>query len=102
MNLYALLKTLGIPCAYGCFKSKQTPPFIVYLGNGQDHYLADDQVYARKNTYRCEYYFRMKDESKEDAIEEALISNGFVFSKSEDTFIEDENVFVIYYDVWEI
>lgn len=102
MSIFALLRTLGMPCAYGCFRDKTDPPFIVYTGNGQDQYHADNSVYAKKNGYTCEYYFRKKDEAKENAIESAFIENGWMFSKSEDNFVEDENVFVIYYDVWEI
>ena len=46
-----------------------------------------------------EYYFTKKDETKETAIEQALLSGGFRYSKSEDTYIESEDLFVIYYEV---
>lgn len=101
MKIYDVLKSLGIPCAYGMFKDRQNPPFIVYLGNGQDQFHADDTVYSKTNLYQCEYYFKKKDEDEENEIEEAFLENGYIYSKSEDVFVEDENVFVIYYDVWE-
>ena len=101
MKIYDVLKSLGIPCAYGMFKDRQTPPLIVYLGNGQDQFHADDTVYSKTNLYQCEYYFKKKDEDKENEIEEAFLSNGYIYSISEDVFVEDENVFVIFYDVWE-
>ena len=102
MTIYEVLTTLGIPCAYGLFKDRQTPPFIVYLGSGQSQFHADDTVYHKTNTYTCEYYFSMKDEARESAIEDAFVFNGYMYTKSEDVYIEDEKVFVIYYDVWEI
>ena len=51
MKVYDLLKTLGIPCAYGLFKNRQEPPFIVYLGSGQNQFHADDTVYSKTNLY---------------------------------------------------
>ena len=35
----------------------------------------------------------------EAAIEKVLLDNGLLYDKSEDVFIEDEGVFVIYYTV---
>lgn len=101
MKIYNLLKTLGIPCAYGLFKDRQTPPFIIYLGNGQNQFRADDTVYNKTELYRCEYYFNKKDEDAEAAIEDAFLSAGYMYEKSEDVYIEDERVFVIYYEIWE-
>lgn len=101
MRIFDVLKTTGLPCAYGFFKTKQTPPFLVYLGSGQSQFHADDTVYDKTNTYQVEYYFKKKDEAAEESIESALLENGYIYTKSEDTYIEDESVFVIYYDTWE-
>lgn len=94
---------LKIPVAYSHFKDKKTapkaPPYVVYLGNGQETFEADNTHYHRRNTYQVEYYFTEKDESQETAIEELLLANGFLYDKSEDVFIEDEGVFVIYYQI---
>lgn len=100
MNLMDIMDSLGIPAAYGKFDRPQKPPFTVYLGAGQQQFFGDDTVYSKKNDYTLEYYFIRKDEAKEDALEEALLENGYIYGKSEDTYIEDENVFVIYYDLW--
>ena len=40
-----------------------------------------------------------KDETIESAIEDLLLENGYLYEKSEDVFIENEGVFVIYYTV---
>lgn len=97
MSIYATLQSTGLPCAYSHFKTPQTPPYIVYIGNGQDVLNADNTHYWRRNTYQVEYYFTTKDESNEAAIEDALLENGFIYEKSEDVYIEDQDVFVIYY-----
>lgn len=100
MTLLEIMDSLGIPTAYGKFDRPQKPPFAVYLGAGQHQFFGDDTVYSKKNDYTLEYYFIKKDEAKEDALEEALLQNDYIYGKSDDTYIEDENVFVIYYDLW--
>ena len=97
MSIYQVLQSTGLPCAYSHFKTKQSPPYIVYIGSGQDVFEADNTHYYKRNSYQVEYYFTTKNESNEEAIETALLDNGFLYDKSEDTYIEDEGVFVIYY-----
>ena len=99
MSIYSTLQGTGLPCAYSHFKKKQEPPYIVYIGSGQDFMDADNTHYWRQNTYRVEYYFTTKNETNESAIESALLSAGYNYQKSEDVFIEDEGVFVIYYQI---
>lgn len=97
MTIFQVLQSTGLPCAYSYFKKAQSPPYIVYIGNGQDVFEADNTHYWKQNTYQVEYYFTTKNESNEEAIETALLDNGFLYDKSEDNYIEDEGVFVIYY-----
>ena len=99
MTIYETLQNTQLPCAYSHFKKKQEPPYIVYIGSGQDFMDADNTHYYRNNTYQVEYYFTMKNESNEAAIEDALLENGYNYTKSEDVYIEDEGVFVIYYQI---
>ena len=89
----------GLPCAYSHFQKPVQPPFIVYLGNGQNTFGADNTWYHRDNKYQIEYYFIEKNEANEKAIEDALLTDGFNYEKSDDTYIEDEGLFVIYYYV---
>lgn len=97
MSIYQVLQSTGLPCAYSHFKKKQSPPYIVYIGNGQETFQADNTHYWKQNTYQVEYYFTTKNERNEEAIETALLDNGFLYEKSEDIYIEEEEVFVIYY-----
>lgn len=97
MTIYECLQSSGLPCAYSHFKTKQDPPYIVYIGNGQNVLNGDNTHYWRENTYQVEYYFTTKNEANEAAIEDALLSGGFVYEKSEDIFIEEQGVFLIYY-----
>lgn len=98
-NIYTVLQGTHLPCAYSHFKTKQKPPYIVYIGSGQTVDHADNTHYWSENNYQVEYYYTEKDESAEADIEDTLLDNGFNFEKSEDVFLEDQNVFVIYYYV---
>lgn len=99
MTIYQVLQSTGLPCAYSHFKTPQEPPYLVYLGSGQDVLEADNTHYWKNNRYQIEYYFTDKNETNEAAIEKVLLENGLLYDKSEDVFIEDEGVFVIYYTV---
>ena len=70
---------------------------LLYACWGQNNLPADNTLYWRENTYQVEYYFKTKDESKEAEIEEILLADGYNFEKSEDIYIEEEGLFVIYY-----
>lgn len=94
-----LLEQLQIPFAYGFFKQPVTPPYIVYLGNGQTTFSADNTWHHRANRYQIEYYFVYKNEANEEAIENLLLENGYNYTKSEDVYIETEGLFVIYYTI---
>ena len=99
MTIYQVLQSTGLPCAYSHIKTPQEPPYLVYLGSGQDVLEADNTHYWKNNRYQIEYYFTDKNETNEAAIEKVLLENGLLYDKSEDVFIEDEGVFVIYYTV---
>ena len=99
MTIYETLQSTGLPCAYSHFKTDQAPPYIVYIGNGQDVMEADNTHYWRNNRYQVEYYFTTKNEQNEASIEDALLAAGYLYEKSEDVYIEDQGVFVIYYYV---
>lgn len=103
MTLFETLQTIGLPCAYSHFRddgvAPKEPPYLVYLGAGQDTFQADNTHYYRENRYQIEYYFKDKNEEMEAEIEDALLANGFLYEKSEDVYIESEGVFVIYYQI---
>lgn len=100
MTIYQTLQSTGLPCAYSHFKKAQKPPYIVYIGSGQETFEADNVVYHKVNEYQVEYYFTAKNETNEEAIERALTDNGFLYSKTEDIYLDDQEVFLIYYNVY--
>lgn len=99
MTILEVLQSTGIPSAYSHFRTKQEPPYLVYIGAGQDTDAADNTYPWRRNRYQVEYYFTKKSQTNEAAIEAKLLAYGYNYTKSEDVYIEDENVFVIYYTI---
>lgn len=99
MSIFNLIRTLDRPVVYGYHTGEQELPYFCITGAGQDHFEADTTYYVVKDRYQIEYYFRKKDGAFEAEIEALLLSNGHRYEKSEDIYIEDEDVFVIYYDI---
>lgn len=95
----AIGEELSAPVAYSHFTKAVKPPYLVYLGAGQDQFEADDTIYWRRNVYTIEYYFTKKDESIETKIEDMILAAGWQFDKSDDAYIQDEGLFVIYYNL---
>ena len=107
-RIKAALKSTGLPWAYMLFRDKTyfdeegtkhdvKPPFLVYYGAGQEKESADNTHYWSQDIYNVEYYFEEKNETNEEAIEAAILAAGFQFDKSEDVYLEDEDLFAIYY-----
>ena len=103
MTIYQTLKSTGLPCVFSHFRETDdaptSPPYICYIGSGQDTDAADNTYRWRNNRFQIEYYFTEKSQANEAAIEDALLGQGFNYTKSEDVYIEEEGVFVIYYQV---
>lgn len=98
-ELKTAFEQLNIPFVYSHFQKPVAPPYIAYIGAGQEDFGADNTWYHRRNRYQLEYYFKVKNEATEEQIEQILLSHGYNYTKSEDVFNESENVFLIYYDI---
>ena len=95
--IYEILQGIGLPVAYGVMRSGQKPPYLSYRGNGQETMAADDTYVWTHNSYVIEYYFKLKNEETEASIEQALMNAGFLYEKSEDIYLEEDGVWMIYY-----
>lgn len=90
---------LGLPYAYNQFpdSTPQEPPFICFLFDSSNDFAADDTNYAKIRPLRIELYTAEKDFAREDTIEAALNSGGFVYSRSE-TYLDSENMNMVSYE----
>lgn len=92
-----------IPCAYWMFPEDDPnnpappPPFICYYYTDSNDLLADGINYQKIRGLTVELYCDNKDFNLEQAVEEKLTSNGFVYSKAED-YIESEKLYMTSYE----
>lgn len=98
-EFYSVLQKTGLPAAYGFFEAPQDPPYLVYMGDGQTQFAADNTRHYYSDQYTVEYYYTRKDPDLEEKIEQTFLDAGLRYDKSEDAWIEDERVFIIYYYV---
>lgn len=103
MTIFDILEQrTGIPVVYSHFKkggaTPKSPPYFATIGAGQSDFPADNTYYYKRELTTLEYYFNQKNSTMEATIEEILLENGCLYTKSEDVYIEDQGVFVIYYE----
>lgn len=93
-----------IPTAYFMFpeddpdKPAPPPPFLVYYYTGDNDLIADDINYQHIRALTVELYCDNKDFALEQAVEDVLTSNGFVYSKSEE-YISSEKLYMTTYNM---
>lgn len=97
MTIQELLTSLEIPAQYGSMDEAVDPPYIIYMGSMPDNYYFDNIPYVKQKAYRLEYYFKDKNESLEETLETLLASDGWTFTKSDDLYISQENIYAVYY-----
>lgn len=90
---------LGIDSVYSHFADGHSLPYLTYIGAGQNQLDAGNGVYWKSNQYQVEFYFAAKDEEVEQSIEDIFVENGWHYSKSDDAFLDDEGIYLIYYDL---
>lgn len=99
MTIFESLQTLEMPVVYGRHTKRIEPPYLMVTGAGQDYFEADTTYYVTKDRYTIEYYYTKKDPELEGQIEALLLSHGHRYEKSEDLYLDDQEVFMIYYDI---
>ena len=97
-ELNTFIASLGLPYAYNQFPddTPQEPPFICFLFDSSDDFIADDTNYAKIRPLTIELYTSEKDFALEDTIESALSDGGFVYSRSE-TYLDSEHMNMVVY-----
>ena len=73
-------------------------PYVCYYSTGSDNFAADNVVYDSNRPVRIELYTRSKDLATEAAVEAALTGAGIYWTRDE-SYIDDEKVFLTVYEV---
>lgn len=90
-----------IPTAYLQFPEDDPntppPPFICYYYTGDNDLKADNQNYQKIRQLTVELYCDSKNFTLESAVESALSSHGFVYTKYEE-YIDSEKMYMTTYE----
>lgn len=97
-ELYAALKTLGMPVAYGEFTEPTTPPFITYQFAYNNDLMADNQNAIGLDNFQVELYTKKKDLAKEKLVEDKLKELCLPYSKVE-TWLDEEKMRQVIYEI---
>lgn len=97
-EFFSLLKSAGLPVSYNNFKSPPPLPYIVYLFSHSTNFGADNKVLAKVYSYQVELYSDKKDLVSELKLENLFDSNDIFYNKTE-TYIEDEELYQVMYEI---
>jgi len=97
-ELFAQLKTVGLPIAYSHFEDPTEPPFMCYRFTFAEDFKADNQNYAKISNFDIELYAKVKDLASEGLIESLLDSLRLPFAKAE-TYIGSEKLLQVIYEI---
>ena len=89
-------ETNNIQYAYGVFKKPVEPPFLVCTMTDTNNFMADNKVYVKDYPVQLEFIYKEKDLSLEAIIEDTILGD-IAWNKTEETYLEDENIFEVSY-----
>lgn len=91
-NIKEILKTSGLPVAYGFFPEDAAPdlPILVYQSVYSNNFSADNVVYKKFDHIQIDLYTKLKDPLTEGKVEKALSS--FYWEKARNTTIRKKRI----------
>ncbi len=98
-NIKAMLLELKLPLAYNHFSRKTEPSYIVYYVQDSEHLFADNKVIAEVSTIFIELYTKKKDINLERQLKNILNNNELPYELVGESFIEEDNVYQIIYQI---
>ena len=99
-KLLEIIAEIGIPSAYDHFAEGESPdpPFLIYLSPGSHNFGADGGVYFKVNLLDIELYTDIKDPDAEALVENVLDAAGIFYDKT-GSYIEEENLYEVLYEM---
>ena len=95
-----MLEEANLPLAYHHFAEGESPdpPFLIFLFPESDNFGADDKVFHKIDVLYIELYTDKKEPTLEDSLETILDNHNLFYQKSE-TWIEDEKMYEVLYEM---
>lgn len=84
---------MGVDVAYDHFEKAPSLPFIVYVDEGKESFIADSKIYTKKRNIRIELYTETKDLATEEKLENFLEENFKIFTDDETIYIKDQELY---------
>lgn len=102
MSIFEILQTTNLPVAYFEFEGEKPPfPYLTYRGVGSNNFNADNGIHWGGYHYTVEYFYQTKNEELERGLEDIFNAKHLLWEKSEDYKNQDENCYVIVYQIEE-
>lgn len=89
-------KEQGFKYAYGLFKKPTEPPHLVAITRDTDNFMADNVTYYAKTPIQLNYTYLEKNLEEQQKIENNILYD-VAWNKTEETYLEDEQVWQVSY-----
>lgn len=97
-ELYALLKTTGLPVAHNDFKSPPPLPYVIYKESDASAWGSDEKNNIRRTGWLVELYTVKKDIETQSKIEKLLNDRGLDWDMTFNDLIESEGLYLTAYE----
>lgn len=91
-----MVASIGLPYAYYQFPNgtEQSPPFICFLFETSNDFIADNSNFQRIRPLSIELYTDNKDFTLEETVEDVLNQNGLVYER-EEAYLDTERMYMV-------
>lgn len=86
----------GFQYACGGFKTPVTPPHLVSICRDTDNFMADNKTFFKRTPIKLDYTYINKNIEEQEKIENEILSD-IAWNKTEETYLEDEQIWQVSY-----
>lgn len=89
-------KNAGFKYAYGKFEQPTEPPHLVAITVDTNNFMADNKTYYTQTPIKLDYTYIDKNLEEQNKIENEILSD-VAWNKTEETYLENEQVWQVSY-----
>ena len=86
----------GFKYAYGLFKQPTEPPHLIAISTATENFMADNVVYHKDISIQLDYTYTEKNLDEQEKIENEILGD-IAWNKTEETYLQDEDVWQVSY-----
>lgn len=86
----------GFKYAYGLFKEPIEPPHLIATSTATENFMADNVVYHKNIPIQLDYTYIEKNLDEQEKIENEILGD-IAWNKTEETYLQDEEVWQVSY-----